>query len=273
MSPTLLTDAQFRTLCKLAHQKWGLDIQPGKLELVSGRIRQYLRANGGTAQAVIETVARGDDREVDLKVFDALSTNLTSFFREPAHFDCLRREIIEPARAKGRPQRLRIWSAACSKGCEPYSLGMVLRDSIPEIEGWDVKVLATDLARSVVKEARRGVYKKDLVTDLPAEIVSKHFTKGTGEAAGHYRIKPEVRKLVTFGLTNLTGPWHQRGPFDAIFCRNVMIYFDEATRDKLVTRMRGMLRPGGLLVLGSSEGLVDTPKSLTRVQPAVYRAA
>jgi chemotaxis protein methyltransferase CheR len=273
MTDNLLSDIEFEKLRQIAHAKWGLDINPGKVELVTGRMRKFLREGWASSVAeVLERLERGGDEHFELGVFDVLSTNLTSFYREKEHFDCLVSELLEPA-AAGRPGRLRFWSAACSKGCEPYTLSMVLHDHLPDLARWDVKILASDLARSVVAEARRGVYKKNMVEDLPADIIQRHFQKGSGKAEGFYRVRREVSSLVTFALVNLTGPWKHQGPFDAIFCRNVMIYFDEPTRMSLIARMRGLLRPGGLLVLGSSEGLSETPSNLQRVQPAVYRAA
>lgn len=274
MGQDLISELEFAKLRKIAHAKWGLDINPGKIELVTGRMRKFIRE--GWAESVAEVLTRlerGGDEDFELGVFDVLSTNLTSFYREKEHFDCLVSELLEPAAKSGRPGRLRFWSAACSKGCEPYTLSMVLHDHLPNLPAWDVKILASDLARSVVSEARRGVYKRTMVEDLPADVIKRHFQKGSGPAEGFYRVRPNVSSLVTFALINLTGAWSHKGPFDAIFCRNVMIYFDEPTRMSLIARMRGLLRPGGLLVLGSSEGLSDTPTNLERVQPAVYRAA
>ena len=274
MVHSMISDIEFERLRKIAHAKWGLDINPGKVQLVTGRMQKFLREGWAESVAeVLERLERGGDEHFELGVFDVLSTNLTSFYREKEHFDCLVSELLEPAVATGRPGRLRFWSAACSKGCEPYTLAMVLRDHLPNIESWDIKILASDLARTVVAEARKGVYKSNMVEDLPADIIKRHFQKGSGPAAGFYRVRPEVSRVVTFALVNLTGAWSHRGPFDAIFCRNVMIYFDEPTRMSLIARLRGLLRPGGLLVLGSSEGLSETPSDLQRVQPAVYRAA
>jgi len=274
MANELISDIEFSKLRSIAHAKWGLSINPWKVELVAGRMRKFMREGWAESVAeVLKRLERGGDEDFELGVFDVLSTNLTSFYREKEHFDCLVSELIEPASKSGRGGRLRFWSAACSKGCEPYTLAMVLRDHLPNLDSWDVKILASDLARSVVAEARRGVYKHNMVEGLPADVISRHFHRGTGSAEGLLRVRPEVSALVTFALVNLTGPWAHPGPFDAIFCRNVMIYFDESTRMSLVHRMRSLLRPGGLLILGSSEGLSSTPSNLERVQPAVYRAA
>ena len=273
--PTPLVSADnFLRIRTLAHARWGLDINPGKLELINGRMSKLLRQRAGeTVDSVLDQLERGGDAALDMQVFDVLSTNLTSFFREREHFDSLDEHVIQPLVAAGGPRRLRLWSAACSKGCEPYTMAMVLRDRLPDPDTWDVRILATDLAQSVVEEARRGIYKANMVEDLHPDLVRRHFQTGQGDFAGHYRVRPELRRMVTFGLVNLIAPWPHQGPFDAVFCRNVMIYFDEPTRRALVERLRGLLRPGGMLYLGSSESLSEVPGHLQRVQPAAYRAA
>lgn len=274
MTREALTPAEFTKLRQLAYAKWGIDINPAKLELVNGRLRKLIASGtAATISEVVKTLEKGGGAAFELRVFDVLSTNMTSFFRESEHFDCLVKEVITPIANSGSRRPLRFWSAACSKGCEPYSLAMVLRDSLPQAKDWDVKILASDLSQSVLAEARRGVYDDNWVENLPRDLVQRHFVKGQGSAAGKYKVRKEVAELVTFALVNLNGPWKHKGPFDAIFCRNVMIYFDEPTRNRLIARMQKMIRPGGLLVLGSSEALSDPPKDLTRVQPAVYRAA
>lgn len=274
MMTSRLSDSEFAKVRSLAHAKWGIDINPSKVDMINGRLLKFIK-NGGAASLpeLVKTLEAGGGKDFELGVFDVLSTNMTSFFREKQHFDCLIEDIVKPIAASGKPGRLRLWSAACSKGCEPYSMAIALREFLPNFEEWDIKILASDLSRSVVAEARRGVYPDDHVESLSDEIVSRHFIKGTGSAAGYVKVHPALSKVITFGLVNLVGPWPHTGPFDAIFCRNVMIYFDATTRDSLVGRMQGMLRPNGLLILGCSEALGTPPPKLTRVQPAVYRAA
>ena len=274
MSQPVLNDLEFTKLRRIAYAKWGIDISPSKHELVNGRLRKLLGSGvAGSLSEVIRTLEKGGGTAFDLAVFDVLSTNMTSFFREAEHFECLSREVLDPLLASGERRPLRFWSAACSKGCEPYSMAMVLRDKLPDIDKRDVKILASDLSQSVLAEARRGVYDSSWVADLPKDLVARHFVAGKGPAEGKVRVKPEVSRLVTFALINLNAEWQHKGPFDAIFCRNVMIYFDEPTRNKLIARLRQMIRPGGLLVLGCSEALSDPPETLKRLQPAVYRAA
>lgn len=269
-----LSDIEFAKVRKLSYAKWGIDINPSKVDMINGRLAKFVKDGGAASLTeLVKRLERGGDTNFELGVFDVLSTNMTSFFREKEHFDCLVEDIIKPLAEKGRGGRLRLWSAACSKGCEPYTMSMVLRDNLPNYDKWDVKILASDLSRSVVAEAKTGIYPANMVTDLPGDIISRHFIKGTGPAAGKYKVHPAIAANITFGLVNLVGAWKHSGPFDAIFCRNVMIYFDEPTRNKLIERMQRLLRPGGLLVLGCSEALSDPPASLTRVQPAVYRAA
>ena len=269
-----LHDLEFEQLRKRAHALWGLDVKANKRSMVEGRLRRLVE--GGPMEslsALIGCLERGADDPFALRIFDALSTNMTSFFRERSHFECLREELLEPLVASGRQRPLRFWSAACSKGCEPYSLAMVLRDTLPNIDSWSVKILASDLSQSVITEARRGIYEESCLRDLDPALVERHFVQGRGPLAGKYRVRPELSKLVTFALVNLNGPWVHSGPFDAIFCRNVMIYFDEETCSRLIQRLRGLLVPGGLLFVGSSEVMQQTPNHLDRIRPAVYRAA
>ena len=269
-----LNDHQFEQLRRKAYALWGLDVKSHKREMVQGRLRKLVVS--GQADSLASLVAAldaGVGDPLSMEVFDALSTNMTSFFRENDHFDCVRDELLEPLLASGRRRPLRFWSAACSKGCEPYSLAMLLRDTLSDIDSWDVKILASDLARSVVDHGRRGIYEASWVEGLDPKLVERHFIRGKGAHSDKFRVTPELSRLVTFALVNLNGPWVHKGLFDVIFCRNVMIYFDEPTREKLVGRLQDMLKPGGLLIVGSSEALNQPPVSLTRVRPAVYRAA
>ncbi len=268
MGSQLLSDAQFTTLARLAQDRWGLELQEGKRVLVDNRISRLMRA--GRFESVDELLEKSGARpEGLLALFDALSTHHTSFYRESAHFDCLRDEIARPA-AEGRldtGRRLRFWSAACSNGSEPYTLAAVLHDHLPDIASWDVRILATDLSASALNVARRAVYPKKAVANLSAEHVRRHFERRPEGVA----VRRHLRELVTFGVVNLIAPWNMQGPFDAIFCRNVMIYFDAPTKARLVERLTALLRPGGLLFVGSSESLVDRVRGLELVVPSAYR--
>jgi chemotaxis protein methyltransferase CheR len=213
---------------------------------------------------------RGDAREL-AEMIDLLTTNKTSFFREAAHFDYLRDRLL-PALGPGP---LRIWSAGCSSGEEPYTVAMVVREAWGALASRDVKILATDISRRVLATAAAGVYPEALLGEVPPELLRRHWTRaeasGVRGAAPGWRAGDGLRSLVTFAPLNLMGAWPMRGPFQAIFCRNVMIYFDKATQQALVNRYYDLLAPGGHLFVGHSESLSALSHRFTYVQPAVYR--
>ncbi len=269
-----LTPGQFARVQRLAYDRFGLSIPGHKLTMINNRLsklrRQQRFANIEELIAHYETTTQPEEL---LTLFDCLSTNLTMFYREAEHYEVLRKHALEPLAncPPGSRQPLRYWSAGCSKGCEPYTLSMVLRDTLRDLEGWDARILATDLAVSELRVARSGVYPEKFVEGLDPQIVARHFTRGTQKGTPCVRVRPEVAAPVTFALLNLVKPWKLRGPFDAIFCRNVMIYFDEPTRLQLVNRFKALVRPGGFLFLGSSEGLPGEHEDLLRVAPSAFR--
>jgi chemotaxis protein methyltransferase CheR len=260
-----LTDAHFLAISALAYDVAGIKLPPGKEGLVRSRLAKRLRARGlGSYDdylALVRDPAGGELAEM----IDALTTNKTDFFREPAHFDFLRQRVL-PATG-GAP--LRLWSAGCSTGEEPYTLAMVLHDALPDVARRDVKILATDISRRVLTHAKAGVYADAAMQGVPPELRRRHFARtpnGAGWEAG-----ASLRSLVTFAPLNLMGAWPMRGPFQAIFCRNVMIYFDRATQQTLVRRFHDLLEPGGYLFVGHSESLSALSHGFDYVQPAVYR--
>lgn len=268
MAKHLLTDAQFTKLAQLAYDSWGLELPPGKRVLIDNRITKLMRSDGFETVDALLSRATGAQGGL-MSLFDVLSTNHTGFYRESGHFDCLVDEVIRPY-SEGRwpgNGKLRIWSAACSNGSEPYTLGMVLHDNLPDLQRRDVKILATDLSDSALASARRAVYPKKVVGDLPRATVERHFESKEDQVA----VRSHVRNLITFGVVNLVGDWKMNGPFDAIFCRNVMIYFDAPTKAKLIGRLRQLLCPGGLLFVGSSESLIGQVNGLQTVAPGAYR--
>lgn len=269
---TMLADNEFRRIAVIARERWGLNLTDGKRELVSARLSKFLRTSAyRDARSYLDHLETGGCDEDLLALFDLLSTNVTSFFRERQHFDYLAKEFYpRMAGDTSRGRRLRIWSAACSTGQEPYSLAMHAMESLPEFNSWDLKILATDLSNSAVEAARSAVYPEKLVQTLPQDCVERCFLRGVGERSGFVRIVPELRRLVTVRQLNLMDRWPMQGPMDVIFCRNVMIYFDSATRSRLVQRMLDLLRPGGLLVVGSAETLGNLGLAVTAVQPSVY---
>jgi chemotaxis protein methyltransferase CheR len=218
-------------------------------------------------------VVRSDASGGELtSMLDALCTNLTGFFREPAHFAYLAEHVV-PACAKRSTsnRRLRIWSAGCSTGEEPYSIAMAALGAAIDPSGWDIGVLATDLSTKALLTAKKGVYSADRVEAVPAYLRARCFDLVQRRPEKLYRVGQEVRDLIHFARMNLTGPWPMEGPFDVIFCRNVMIYFEPETERQLVERFWQLLAPGGLLMIGHSESLATLRDRFRYVQPTVYR--
>jgi chemotaxis protein methyltransferase CheR len=276
---SVLAQSQFDRIALLAQDKWGLALTEKKQTLVANRLATFLRKTQfETVDAYLDHL-EGEATEEELLVFfDLLSTNVTSFFRDQPHFDYLEREFYAGL-ARGttttRDRKIRIWSAACSTGEEPYSLAMHACEHLPDMKSWDVKVLGTDLSNFAVGQARGGVYRADAYRQVPAEMGRKYFVAGpaAGVGAGEYQICANVRKLVTISRLNLMEAWPFKGKFDVIFCRNVMIYFDTPTRKKLVQRFHQLLQPGGILAVGSAETLAGLETSFKPVQASVYRRA
>ena len=268
-----LTESTFKRIAELSRRRWGLSLSERKLPLVANRLSAHLRKHGGgEIEDYVQRLERNPTEEDMLVLFDLLSTNVTSFFRDAAHFAFLERELYTPlARSTiavpGR--RLRLWSGACSTGAEPYSMAMQAIELLPSAMGFDVKVLATDLSNSALDACRAATYTDAQLTGLSPERRARFMDKVTppsGAAASAraepmWRVKDEVRKLVEIRRQNLVDPYHGLGPFDVVFLRNVMIYFDRETRREVVTRMHAVMRPGGIFAVGSAETLsgLDVP--------------
>lgn len=269
-APVNLTPTQFQRIAAIAKERWGLSLNASKAQMVTSRLSSYLRKSTFPDMASYLRHLEGEADEQDLLVFfDILSTNVTSFFRDRAHFDYLERELFTGL-ARGRltlpGRRLRMWSAGCSTGCEPYTMAMTAFDCMIAAQGWDIKILATDLSNYAVEEARAGAYPNEVAGGLPREILSRHFDKREET----WVVKPHLRGMVTVGQLNLMDPWPMKGPFDVIFCRNVMIYFDAQTRLRLVERFARLLRPGGIFAVGSAETLAGMNVGLRSAAPSLY---
>jgi chemotaxis protein methyltransferase CheR len=204
--------------------------------------------------------------EALIGLIDALTTNHTSFLREPAHFDFLRETIVP---ALGRNKRIEIWSAACSSGEEPYSIACTLLDA--GVDPSQVRILATDISTKVLKAAQQGVYPAERFQGIPNEWNRKYLQRGTGRWEGWLRMRPEVRSVVEFRRVNLIEPVERVGSFSVIFCRNVMIYFDKATQERVIGGLAERLEQGGWLLVGHAESLAGVNHELRYVKPAVYQ--
>lgn len=243
--------AQFDRIAELARATAGLKLVPEKAAMVLSRVGKRLRAlELRDEDAYLAHLNGPNGSEERTQLIGALTTNVTGFFRENHHFTHFAKEHLPALIARARRgARLRFWSSACSSGQEPYSLAMVLLETFPDISRHDVKILATDIDTEILKKARAGRYSRDHVSTLGPR--RDRFFAST--ASGDFEIGEPVRSLVSFRHLNLMGDWPMKGRFDAIFCRNVMIYFDEATQARLIGRLAEACVPGAMLYLGHSE--------------------
>lgn len=266
-----LTDSEFDSLRKLVRARTGIALSDAKRELVYGRLARRLRKLGlGSFAEYCELVASGNPDELQ-ELTNAITTNLTSFFREKYHFEQLANEVFpQSERQRSNTKRLRLWSAGCSTGEEPYSLAVVMREALAHLRDWDIKLLATDIDSAVVATAAEGVYAADRFTEVSAERTRRWFCPAAGRP-GYCAASPELKELITFKQLNLLEPWPMRGPFDVIFCRNVVIYFDKDTQRALFDRMAQLQEPGGWLFIGHSENLFNVTNRYKLVGRTVYR--
>ena len=268
----LLGDAEFEFIRHVIGENAGIVLGPNKRQLVQGRLARRLRELGlPTYEAYCEHIRNSGPEEL-VGLINALTTNVTAFFRENHHFDALASYMIPEALKRNQTaRRLRIWSAGCSTGEEPYCIAMVLAESLPSSERWDAKILATDIDSDVIHFAQQGIYPLDRLTSVPQARLRRSFRKGVGENAGQALIQPDLARLITFRTLNLQRSWPMQGPFDIIFCRNVMIYFDQPTRERLVSRFAALLAPNGYLCLGHSESIHAGTAPFQLVGKTIYR--
>jgi chemotaxis protein methyltransferase CheR len=266
----------FQRIADIAQKRWGIHLTERKTALVANRLTSLLRKTDrfGSIEDYVEHLERDANEEDMLVFFDSLSTNVTSFFRDPQHFHFLERELWTPLLRGTIPcpgRRVRLWSCACSVGCEPYSLAIQALELVPDLANWDVRILATDLSNKALAAARRGVYAESAVRQLDPALREKHFDRVRGdEGSTMFRVRDAVRKLVTVRQLNLMDEWPFAGPFDVVFVRNVMIYFDRETRERLVRRLAGYLRPNGVLAVGGAETLSGLDVPLRPAAASVY---
>ncbi len=268
-----LTEADFTRLADVVYRHCGINLHEGKKDLVRARLAKLMRAGGYESPGqYLDDVLANPGGEEFTKLIDGLSTNLTSFFRERNHFDYLEQKLLPPLMAAKRQagqRRLRGWSAGCSTGEEPYSLAMVLLQAVSGGD-WDVKLLATDISTRVLAQAQRGVYDQKRTEGLPPALRSKYLSASRVQGRTSYEVSPALRDVICFRHLNLMQAWPFTGPFDFIFCRNVMIYFDKPTQQKLVGRYFDLLSPGGLLFTGHSESLTGITHGFRYEQPTIY---
>jgi chemotaxis protein methyltransferase CheR len=243
------TEKDFKRVCQLIYEYAGISLKPSKQDMVYSRLARRLRANGISSFRDYLALLENDDG-IEWEAFvNSLTTNLTSFFREPHHFPLLANHVLKQ---KGQ-HTICLWCSAASTGEEPYSIAMTMVDAFGSFTP-PVSIVATDVDTNVLAKAEMGVYPAERIEKLDAGMVKRFFLKGTGAQSGFVRVRPELRAMITFRPLNLLSDnWPIRGPLDAIFCRNVMIYFDKATQLKILQKFSPLLRPDGLLFAGHSE--------------------
>jgi len=269
----IYTDADFEAVRDILYATAGISLEAGKRELVYGRLARRLRAcRQESFSAYLALLASTQGKPEMVHFINALTTNLTGFFREPHHFDLLAEKVLPEAAARQRAdRRYRIWSAGCSSGEEPYSIAMVVRECVPCRDSLDVKILATDLDSSAVEKARQGRYSRERITGLSPARISKWFRPIA--AADRYQVEVEaaLKELIEFRRLNLMHEWPEQAPFDIIFCRHVMIYFDRPTRRRLFERYADSLADGGYLFTGRSEAVHTASGRFRPAGRSVYR--
>ncbi|QDV04520.1 Chemotaxis protein methyltransferase Cher2 [Planctomycetes bacterium Poly30] len=265
-----LQDGDLDLLSAFAHRKWGLSIDAKKRVIVENRIHSLQRDYPiESVKSLVKDIERGQAQALELALFDVLSTNHTSFFREDVHYDLIVNDILKPARR--RSKGLRIWSAGCSRGCEPYTLSILLQEILEKPKMRDDRILATDLSTGALAAARLGVYTQQEVHGVTPARLRTFFQEVDHRGSKGYQIAPRLRDIVSFNMLNLLDPWPMKGPFDVVLCRNVMIYFDTPTRKALAQRFLKLLRPGGLFFVGTSESLNGYALDVEQLMVGAYR--
>jgi chemotaxis protein methyltransferase CheR len=263
----------FQRFAALAYQKAGISIKPGKEALVSARVAKRLRALSiADAESYLRYLEEDQSGEELVRFLDVISTHFTSFFRERDHFELLEAEIAGLLQAGQR--RIRIWSAAASTGEEPYSMAMTAL-GVKGVEGSDLKILATDIAADTLRQAAEGSYAAARMEPVSPALRARWFIHKTDPHDGmadFWAVRPELKSRIAFRRLNLAEPpFPMQGPFDVVFCRNVLIYFDQPTRQRLISAIERLLRPGGLLCIGHTETLSGIHSSFRMQRPSVFR--
>ncbi len=254
-----MSDANFKAISDIAYKEAGLVFLPEKASLVQSRINRRLRQlKINSFSEYTSFVESEEGRTERRKMISSLTTNISNFFRESHHFDILRNQVLPGLLSQARNGgRVRIWSAGCSTGQEPYSIAMTLLDLAPDAANLDIRILATDIDPNVIATAQQGYYDIRSISDIDHSLQQKFLTQMESSEKTGFQITESIRKLISFRELNLLSRWPISGTFDVIFCRNVVIYFDEATQLSLWPRFESVTTPDGWLFVGHSERLSD----------------
>ncbi len=264
--------SDFNQIKKQVFDITGISLNDGKKDMVYGRLSRRIRDLGlADFKAYCDLVAQPDSEELS-NFINAITTNLTSFFREEHHFKFLVETALPDIMKKNKEtRRIRIWSAGCSTGEEAYSLAIVLKETLPRKHNWDIKILATDLDTNVLAKAGSGIYSLDRINGLAVSRQKKWFQRGTGNQAGFVKVSDEIKSLISFKPLNLMTEWPMKGPFDIIFCRNVVIYFDKPTQRVLFKRYAELLSENRYLFVGHSESLYKVSTQFKLIGNTIYQ--
>ncbi|RIV80188.1 chemotaxis protein CheR [Aurantiacibacter xanthus] len=268
-----MSPRNFARLASFIHSETGIKMPHNKLTMLEGRLRRRVRATGvADLNAYCELLFDpGCHEEETVHLINAVTTNKTDFFREPRHFDYLTQAILPELKARGS-RRIRVWSAACSTGAEPYTLAMLLDDFAEQHGGPTYGILATDLDTQVLEVARRGIYPAELVQPVPERLRSRYVMQPLQKGHGDVRIVPALRSAIGYARLNLMDDHYPVGdPMDIIFCRNVLIYFDKPTQEQVVSKLCDRLRVGGWLVVGHSESIAGMNLPVEQVSNNVFK--
>jgi chemotaxis protein methyltransferase CheR len=266
----------FQKFQKLIYAETGIWLGSSKTALLCGRLFRRLRVlDIDSLERYYECVAQPEQHEERSRMIDAITTNETRFFREPRQFEFLVQQVFSrwqvEAEHQMRPRRIRIWSTGCSSGEEPYSVAMLLAKHLSAESGWDVRLLATDISTRVLEKARKGIYPIARSTELPKDLLHRFMLRGTGEREGEMKVKLEIQQMVDFRRMNLNEDSALiEGPFEAIFCRNVLIYFDPASKRRALTNLYRHLMPNGFLFVGHAENLSGMSPQLRSLESTIY---
>jgi chemotaxis protein methyltransferase CheR len=268
----VLTDAECSRFRQLVLQATGINMRETKRALLVARLMQRLRQLGLDSFSEYYDHLKADESGQELLTFiNRVTTNKTSFFREPHHFEFLRTSIIPAIRARREPH-LRIWSAGCSSGEEPYSIAITVREAPGFTGNFDAHILASDIDTEMLERAKAGIYPEESLAELPLARKRAHFLRGYGAFAGSAQARAEVRNMIDFRRINLAEPaWPVLPRFDVIYCRNVIIYFSRDLQQQVIQRLAAHLKPDGYLFLGHSENLFWLRGLLVSAQPTIYR--
>jgi chemotaxis protein methyltransferase CheR len=269
-----LSDAEFKKFSDLIYQHVGIYMKQEKKELLNARLGKRLReCRLDSFQEYFELISRPDQQNREfIKFLDSVSTNFTSFFREVSHFDYLAKNVLpELVSNKSGNREFVFWSSASSSGEEPYTLAIFLNEFCTISPGFRYKIIATDISTRVLALAANGVYPLEQTSKVPQDILKKYFQKGIGASVGKVKVKEELRRPVAFQRFNLMDdfPWH--GEMDVIFCRNVMIYFDRPTQERLISKFYHCLNKGGYLFIGHSESISSIKHDFIQVEATTYK--